>query len=61
MTWQEPIVAIVVILAVVSLYRHVRGMLGLAKREAQSSCHGCDDCQTEPDAAGKTGTRERRS
>lgn len=54
-TWQEPIVAIIVVLAVVSLYRHVRGMLGLDRPSSQASCHGCDSCsdgdESEPAAA----------
>ena len=51
MSWQEPIVVIIVGLAVVSLYRHVRELTGSAAPDAQASCHGCDDCATETDTA----------
>jgi hypothetical protein len=51
MSWQEPIVAIIVGLAVVSLYRHLRDLMGSAAPDAQASCHGCDDCATDTDAA----------
>ena len=51
MSWQEPIVAIIVGLAVVSLYRHLRDLVGSAAPDAQTSCHGCDDCGTETDTA----------
>ena len=44
MTWQEPIAAIIVGLAVVSLYRHLRNLVGAATPEAKASCHGCDNC-----------------
>lgn len=50
MTWQEPIVALVVGLAVVSLYRHVRSLIGSARPGEQQSCHGCDDCGDEATA-----------
>ena len=50
-SWQEPIVAIIVGLAVVSLYRHLRDLFGSASPDAQASCHGCDDCATETDTA----------
>ncbi len=46
MSWQEPIVAIIVGLAVVSLYRHLHGLLGSAE-PGTPSCHGCDDCADE--------------
>ncbi len=49
MIWQEVIVAIIVGLAVVSLYRHLRDLVGSAAPDAQASCHGCDDCATETD------------
>ena len=50
MTWQEPIAALIVGLAVVSLYRHFRGLFGGgAKADSQASCHGCDDCDSQPD------------
>ena len=54
MTWQEPIVALIVGLAVVSLYRHIREMLGIAKPGSQQSCHGCDDCAEGSEAATPT-------
>ena len=47
MTWQEPIVALVVGLAVVSLYRHVRSMIGSVGPGERQSCHGCDDCDDQ--------------
>ena len=47
MTWQEPIVALIVGLAVVSFYRHVRSMIGSTTSGDQQSCHGCDDCGDE--------------
>ena len=49
MTWQEPIAALIVGLAVVSLYRHLRGLFGGANADSQASCHGCDDCNSQPD------------
>ncbi len=49
--WQEVIVAIVVGWAVVSLYRHLRELVGSAAPDAQASCHGCDDCAAETDTA----------
>ena len=51
MSWQEPIVAIIVGLAVVSLYRHLRELVGSAAPDAQASCHGCDDCANDDDTA----------
>ncbi len=51
MIWQEVIVAIVVGWAVVSLYRHLRALVGSAAPDAQASCHGCDDCAPETDTA----------
>ncbi len=50
MIWQEVIVAIIIGWAVVSLYRHFRELVGRAAPDAKASCHGCDDCATEPDA-----------
>ena len=61
MTWQEPVVALVVGLAIVSLYRHLSGMLRIAKPGSQSSCHGCDDCGDETEAAPVTKLGNRRS
>jgi len=49
-SWQEPIVAIIVGLAVVSLYRHLRELVGSAAPDAQASCHGCDDCADDDTA-----------
>ncbi len=49
MMWQELTVALVVGLATVYLYRHLRGLLRIAKPGSQSSCHGCDDCEDESD------------
>ncbi len=51
MTWQEPVVALVVGLAVVSLYRHLRSMIGSTRSGSQQSCHGCDDCGDEAASA----------
>ena len=68
MDWQEAAVAAIVGTAVVSLYRHLRGIFASPKRGGgASSCHGCgDECASEesgrPDApprsvsAGPTGT-----
>ena len=50
MTWQEPVAAIIIGLAVVSLVRHLRGLFGNAGPDAEASCHGCDDCATETTA-----------
>lgn len=47
MNWQEIAVAGIVLLAVVSLYRHLRDLMGFGKPSAPS-CHGCDDCGQEP-------------
>ena len=56
MTWQDLAVAAIVGWAVVTLYRHLRGMLFVspAKTTAKAggaSCHGCDDCAEEETAA----------
>ncbi|MYI74650.1 MAG: hypothetical protein F4057_04820 [Acidobacteria bacterium] len=56
MTWQDLAVAVIVGGAVVTLYRHLRGMLFVssAKTTAKAggaSCHGCDDCAEEETAA----------
>ena len=48
-SWQEIVVAVIVGLAVVSLYRHLRQLVGDAAPDARTSCHGCDDCATETD------------
>ena len=62
MTWQEPIVALVVGLAVVSFYRHVRSMIVTTKSGEQQSCHGCDDCGDEAaPATPMTESANRRS
>ena len=47
MTWQEPVVALVVGLAMVSLYRHVRSLIGMTKPGEPQSCHGCEDCSDD--------------
>ena len=44
--WQEPLVALVVGWAVMSLWRHLRGMLSLAGRADGASCHSCEACDT---------------
>ena len=50
LSWQEVVVAIIVGWAVVSLYRHLRELVGSAAPDGQAACHGCDDCATETDA-----------
>ena len=48
MEWQEAAVVVIVGTAVVSLYRHMRGIFASPKSGAgASSCHGCDDCGAE--------------
>ena len=47
MTWQDPIVALIVGYAVVALYRHLRALVGTAAPQSQASCHGCDDCDDD--------------
>jgi|TARA_B110000014_G_scaffold239618_1_gene207188 hypothetical protein len=44
LNWQEAIVAVIVGGAVVSLYRHLRGMFATSQTSGDVSCHGCDDC-----------------
>lgn len=44
--WQEPLVALIVGLAVVSLWRHLRGMFNLGGRDNGASCHSCEACDT---------------
>ena len=54
MTWQDLAVAAIVGWAVVSLYRHLRGMLTVPPAKAQAggaACHGCDDCAEEETAS----------
>ena len=51
MLWQELAVAVIVGLAVVSLVRHLRGMLAVPRSDAGPSCHGCDDCGEAEEAA----------
>lgn len=52
MTWQEPVVALIVGMAVWSFVKHLRDLLRVAApgSEAQS-CHGCDDCSDAPTSA----------
>lgn len=50
MTWQEPIAALIVGVAVVSLVRHFRGLFGGSSPDANASCHGCDSCESETGA-----------
>ena len=48
MDWQEAAVAAIVGTAVVSLYRHLRGIFAAPKRGGGASCHGCgDECASE--------------
>jgi hypothetical protein len=51
MNWQIIIVAIIVGGAVVSLYRHLRELVGSSAPDASASCHGCDDCAPETETA----------
>ena len=50
MDWQELAVTAIVGFAVVSLYRHLRGMFSMPKSGAGAACHGCDDCDDAEDA-----------
>ena len=50
MSWQESITALIVALAVWSLYRHLRDLMGSARPDAPAGCHGCDDCETDAPA-----------
>lgn len=59
MNWQEPIVAIIVGLAAVSLYRHVRNMLHVSTPSSEASCHGCESCDDASDPT--LGASEQRS
>ena len=43
MDWQEATVAAIVGTAVVSLYRHLRGIFAAPRSREKTSCHGCDD------------------
>ncbi len=48
MDWQEAAVAFIVGTAVLSLYRHLRGIFAPPKRGGGASCHGCgDECASE--------------
>ena len=55
MTWQDLAVAAIVGWAVVTLYRHLRGMLFVPPVKSGTTtgagCHGCDDCAEEETAA----------
>ena len=53
MDWQEAAVAAIVGTAVVSLYRHLRGIFAAPRSSAKASCHGCDDCESESEAGGQ--------
>lgn len=57
MDWQELAVTVIVAVAVVSLYRHLRGMFSMPKSGTGASCHGCDDCNDAEgaDRAGSPG------
>ena len=59
MDWQEAAVAAIVGTAVVSLYRHLRGIFAAPRSKAKTSCHGCDDCA--PEAGGQPAGSEHRS
>ena len=48
MDWQEAAVATIVGYAVLSLYRHMRGIFAMPKSGGGgAACHGCDDCGSE--------------
>ena len=47
MDWQEAAVATIVAYAVLSLYRHLRGIFAMPKSGGGAACHGCDDCGSE--------------
>ena len=51
LNWQEALVAVIVAGAVVSLYRHLRGMFATAQTSGDASCHGCDDCEDDADSS----------
>ena len=55
--WQEVVAAAIVAGAVVSLYRHLRGMFGgPSPSGGGAGCHGCaSDCDV-PDPAAETAT-----
>ena len=58
--WQEPVVALIVGLAVVSLYRHLRGMFSMPKPGGGASCHTCDDeCDAETARDSSTASKPR--
>lgn len=59
MGWQEAAVAAIVGTAVVSLYRHLRGIFATPKRGGgTSSCHGCgDECASEESGRPTAATR----
>ncbi len=60
MDWQEAAVAAIVGTAVVSLYRHLRGIFA-APRSGGASCHGCDDCGSEGDGRPAVSKRDSAS
>ena len=51
LNWQEALVAVIVAGAVVSLYRHLRGMFATSQTSGDASCHGCDDCGDDADSS----------
>ena len=59
MDWQEAAVAAIVGTAVVSLYRHLRGIFAAPRSSGKASCHGCDDCA--PEAGGQPARSEHGS
>ena len=53
MDWQEAAVAAIVGTAVVSLYRHLRGIFATPRQAGGgASCHGCGDCEPEESGLG---------
>ncbi len=51
LNWQEALVAVIVAGAVVSLYRHLRGMFATSQTSGDTSCHGCDDCGDDAESS----------
>ena len=60
MDWQEAAVAAIVGTAVVSLYRHLRGIFSTpGKAGGGASCHGCGDCG--PEESGRSAAPARNT
>ena len=61
MNWQIVMGAAIVGAAVVSLYRHLRALVGSSAPDAPASCHGCEDCETETPALSPPGSTTLQS